>query len=527
MKKSNLLCVFFLSTILLAGCGETDERTKVVFYGWGNESEVALTQKFVDDYNASQNEIKVEYTSIPSDDYGIKIRNALATRNPPDVLIAGDGEIKPWIEMGGLANLDEYIENSEVFDLSDFWEEGQNRYLYNTETRMNGSGHYYGVMRDLSPTVLFYNKTAFKKIGIECISLSKEEAIAQYGEAKGFFEKDGKKYFNNQIAMDWEQMLELSKLNTSNPSSPYRNNDATTTYGIHYVNWFSLGWSVGVDSVQFVKDSTSSVGGRYEFSLNDDQPNYSVKEGNTLTVRGTTYNAGDVISYDDRESLTPDDKEKCNVLPSALEAMQFYVDLSATHKIAPNPDFTASTSQYQIFASGTQASMVVDSRYAVGIYRTLIKEEGNGSGFDWDCAPLPVHKYGRKAGHSGSLAYCISEKSRNKDAAFKFIEYINGEKGQTAFAEAGFTIPNTKSLSNSEVFLQSNKLPKNSQIFIDAASYQTVGDWGYLPSKDWIQPWAELLNGDVLNGKKTLKNALDEAEQETQNIIDKYYEKIY
>ena len=362
MKKSNLLCVFFLSTILLAGCGETDERTKVVFYGWGNESEVALTQKFVDDYNASQNEIKVEYTSIPSDDYGIKIRNALATRNPPDVLIAGDGEIKPWIEMGGLANLDEYIENSEVFDLSDFWEEGQNRYLYNTETRMNGSGHYYGVMRDLSPTVLFYNKTAFKKIGIECISLSKEEAIAQYGEAKGFFEKDGKKYFNNQIAMDWEQMLELSKLNTSNPSSPYRNNDATTTYGIHYVNWFSLGWSVGVDSVQFVKDSTSSVGGRYEFSLNDDQPNYSVKEGNTLTVRGTTYNAGDVISYDDRESLTPDDKEKCNVLPSALEAMQFYVDLSATHKIAPNPDFTASTSQYQIFASGTQASMVVDSR---------------------------------------------------------------------------------------------------------------------------------------------------------------------
>ena len=527
MQKKNLLFVALLTTVLLAGCGETDDRTKITFYGWGNETEVSLTEKFVNEYNASQNEIKVEYTPIPSDDYGIKIRNALASRNPPDVLIAGDGEIKPWIEMGGLANLDPFLEKSTVFDLDDFWEEGQNRYLYNTETRMNGSGHYYGIMRDLSPTVLFYNKTAFRKVGVECISITAEESLSKYGTDKGFFEYDGKKYFNNQVAMDWEQMLELSKLNTSNVSSPYRNNMATTSYGIHYVNWFSLGWSVGVDSVQFVKDSSKKTGGYYEYSLNDDTPNYSVKEGNTLVINNVTYNAGDVISYDDRAYMSADDKQKCHVLPSALEAMQFYVDLSATHKIAPNPDFTATTGQYQIFASGNQSAMVVDSRYAVGIYRTLIKEEGNGSGFDWDCAPLPVHKYGKKAGHSGSLAYCISEKSKNKDAAFKFIEYINGEKGQKAFAEAGFTIPNTKTLSNSESFLQSDKSPKNSKIFIDAAGYQTVGDWGYLPSKDWIQPWANVLNSDVLNGTKSLKDALDATEEETQKIIDKYYEKIY
>ena len=69
--------------------------------------------------------------------------------------------------------------------------------------------------------------------------------------------------------------------------------------------------------------------------------------------------------------------------------------------------------------------MIVDSRYAVGIYRSLIKEPGKGNGFEWDCAPLPVHENGIKAGHSGSLAYCISAKSKNKDAAFKFIEYIN------------------------------------------------------------------------------------------------------
>lgn len=529
MRKRYFMSVGLISLILLSGCGgNSDGRTEITFYGWGNETEVSLTQKFVDDYNNSQNEIKVNYTAIPSDDYGTKIRNALASRNPPDVLIAGDGEIKPWIENGGLASLDDFINNSEVFDLSDFWEEGQNRYLYNIETRTNGSGHYYGIMRDLSPTVLFYNKTAFKRVGVNCISLSKEECLSTYGVAKGFFEIEGVKYFNNQIPMNWDEMLELAKLNTSNSASPHQNNKATTTYGIHYVNWFSLGWSVGVDSVQFVKDENSKIGGRYEFSLNDTKPNYSVKEGQTISLsNGVTYQEKEVIAYDDRALLTEADKLNCYELPSAVEAMQFYVDLSTKYQVAPKPSFTQSTSQYSIFASGNQASMIVDSRYAVGIYRSLIKEEGNGNGFDWDCAPMPVHEHGIQAGHSGSLAYCISQKSKNKEAAFKFIEYINGVKGQTAFAEAGFTIPNTKTLSNSEVFLQSDKLPKNSKVFVEAAAYQTVGDWGYLPSKDWISPWANKLNSDVLNGKADLKTALDNSANETQTIIDNYYKNVY
>lgn len=529
MKKKYVASNFLVFLMLLSGCGGNESgKTEITFYGWGNETEVSLTQRFVDEYNASQNEIEVKYTAIPSEDYGTKIRNALASRNPPDVLIAGDGEIKPWIENNGLAVLDDYISNSTVFDLSDFWEEGQNRYLYNVETRMNGSGHYYGLMRDLSPTVLFYNKTAFNRVGVTCISLSVEECMNQYGVAKGYFEVGGKKYFNNQIPMNWSEMLELAKLNTSNPSSSYHNSSATTTYGIHYVNWFSLGWSVGVDSVQFVKDETSRIGGRYEFSLNDTAPNYSVKEGQTVTLsNGTVYKEKELIAYDDRKLLTSDDKANCYELPSAVEAMQFYVDLSTKYQVAPKPSFTNSTSQYSIFASGNQAAMIVDSRYAVGIYRSLIKEEGNGSGFDWDCAPMPVHEHGIKAGHSGSLAYCISQKSRNKDAAFKFIEYINGVEGQTAFAEAGFTIPNTKTLSNSDVFLQPDKLPKNSKVFVEAAAYQTVGDWGYLPSKDWISPWANKLNSDVLNGISDLKTSLDNSQVETQKIIDGYYKDIY
>lgn len=526
-------------TALMGNAANYGNRTEITFFGWGNESEVALTEQFVDEYNNSQDKIYVKYTSIPSTDYGIKITNSLYSKNPPDVLLAGDGEIKPWIELNGLAKLDNYLKNSTEIDINDFWEEGQNRYYYNPNIRRNGDYknpslvegcHHYGVMRDLSPTVLFYNKTAFNKVGVTVISMTAEEQIAQYGFARGY--DPANKLFNDKIAMTYEEMLELAKVNTfnTNASSAYRNPNATTTYGIHYVNWFSLGWSCNANSLQWVRDSNYTLGGYYKYTLNDTHKNYSVKPGQTITVgegiKETTYTEGQLIQYDnltDVDKLPQEELDKLNVLPSALEATQDYVNLSATYKVGPKPDFTSSSSvsQYSMFTSGNQVAMIADSRYAVGIYRNLIKDR-----FEWNCAPLPKYENGVDSGHSGSLAYCISEKSKNKDAAFEFIEYINGKEGQSAFTEAGFTIPNTKTLSNSETFLQKRKSPTNSYLFVEAASYQTVGDWGFLPSKDWITPWSTLLNSKVLNGEMELKYALDSTQGATQLKIDEYYQNI-
>ncbi len=531
------------SRLILSGSVKNIEnRTVITFYGWGNASEVALTRQFVDSYNESQDKIFVQYTSIPSSDYQTKITNSLYSRTPPDVLLAGDGEIKPWIEVNGLAELDDYLKDSSI-DLDDFWEEGQNRYYYNIQRRMNGNYkdpqykaqgyHHYGIMRDLSPTVLFYNKTAFEKVGIKVISLNEKDCLEKYGVARGFFQVDDQYYFNDQIAMTWDETLAISRMNTLNTAADAsnRNPKAVTTYGIHYVNWFSLGWSCNSNSLQWVRDDTYSLGGRYVFTLDDPRPNYSVKEGKTITigsgVRETTYTEGQLIRFDnldDAAALTTAEKEEyLYTLPSSLQAMQDYVDLSATYKVAPRPDFmnSSSVSQYSVFTSGNQTAMIVDSRYAVGIYRQLIKNN-----FEWNCAPLPHYEHGVASGHSGSLAYCISNKSTHKKEAFEFIEYINGLEGQSAFAEAGFTIPNTKSLSNSNVFLQKKKDPTNSIMFVDAASYQTVGDWGFLPSKDWISPWANLLNTKVLNGDMTLIDACNASRDTTQKIIDDYYKGI-
>lgn len=582
MKKKFLFVAnLSLLSVVLSSCAildfwndSSEGKTKLVFFGWGNSAEVALTEEFVDEFNNSQNEIYVEYTSIASDSYATKIRNALSRSEVPDVIIAGDGEIKPWIEMDGLAELDDFIENSTVFDLDDFYQEGQNRYYYNKNIRQNyrhdvkeeykNDFHYYGIMRDLSPSVLFYNVQAFEKVGINIISIPKDEIDAynlSHGtsyEAVGYKEyevspdqnlkktknydntKDVYRVFNNQIPMTWEwdnesvdangtgggkgELLDLAKILTRTNSYTI----PTTRYGVFYNNWFSLGWSVGANSLQWIEDETKNIGGRYEFSLGDTRSNYKVKEGCTIKVNNHTYKENELVAYGDLSYVNSDIalKNQCYELPSALEATQFYVDLSSKWGYSPKPDFTSSTSQYALFSSGNSVAMTLDTRYSVGIWRKSIKKPGQSGGFDWDCAPAPIHKNGIPSGHSGSLAYCIPKKSKNKEAAFKFIEYINGEEGQTAFAKEGYTIPNTKTLAASDAFLVRGAKPYNSKIFVDAAEYQKVGDWGFLPDKDWISIWATEFNSKVLSGETTLIESIERTKDRTQQKIDEYYKDI-
>ena len=100
-KRILFICCLFLGVLTLYSCGEENSsgKTTITFFGWGNETEVALTEQFVNEYNESQEEIYVKYTSIPSEDYATKIGKALRSKNPPDVLIAGDGEIKHGLNL--------------------------------------------------------------------------------------------------------------------------------------------------------------------------------------------------------------------------------------------------------------------------------------------------------------------------------------------------------------------------------------------------------------------------------------------
>ena len=518
---TTVFCLVCLVLVVIA-CDDENSGKTISFYTWGNETEITIFRELVEQFNSTNSDgITVKMTPVPSGDYETKIDNVLKGRNVPDVIVAGDGEIKPWIEQGGIEPLDTYVQSSSIIDLNKMWEDGVNRYRYDVNARKGGQGELYGIMRDYSPSVLFYNIDAFEAVGVNCISMSKEESIATYGDGSAYFTHNGQEYFNNKVALNWVELLTLSQKLTSHSKAPVRNDDSITEFGLYVINWFCFGWSVGANCLEWVPDSSLSTGGKYEFTLFDEMKNYIVTEGNTVTVNGTTYNEGEIISYGDKVHLTAADKQACLELPSSMEAMQYFVDLSAKHYVSPKPDVTASSSDYSLFSS-QKCAMLINTRYAVGVFRKTIDASSRDS-FRWDVAPLPVYDGGIAAGHSGSEAYCITKKSKNKVEAWKFIEFLSGPVGQAAFAEAGFTIPNTMELASSETFLQSDKNPKNSQIFVDAAYYQKTGDWGYLPSKAWINTWATDLNDGVLGGKMSLTELKANTSAETQDIIDRYY----
>ena len=116
--------------------------------------------------------------------------------------------------------------------------------------------------------------------------------------------------------------------------------------------------------------------------------------------------------------------------------------------------------------------MVLSSRRATPTFRRI-------TAFDWDVAPLPRHR--RPAGILHSDAYCLTRASRAKDAAWRFVEFALGRRGQELTARSGRTVPSLVEVSRSRAFLDPEARPASSHVFLDGIAHvrrvPTVSTW--------------------------------------------------
>ena len=566
----------------------SSDVAQVEFWINGDEYELEVFTDLVNRFNNKyEGKIRVDIKQKPSDGYETAVQTALSG-SKLDVFYVGDAGYKSYAEQGLLYDITDLVANSPVYDLSTMWSNVVTRYKYDVNTKLSGtdSGRYYGVPKDIGPTVIYYNETEFDRAGIKIISVDAADLDAYNNGAKddrgntkadmgldgvtvkeyGYFVANGQKYFNNQIPMSWDETVEVSNVLQNSMTNP-------NAYGYFTEWWFNYGWSVGGDCIQFVPTTDANHnGGWYDFTLADATPNYIVADDvASVTVNGNTYNAGEIISYQDKLGLTGTssagesyskeissevlalvDEGKLNKLPSQREAFTEFVRLAAKtntvvdtvdgvnlygYGITPTPSSIGSDAgKTQAFAQG-EIGMLVDGRWNV----TYFRDPDSGVDFVWDVCPLPMYReydvegfgperevtvHGIEAGHSGSVGLCINSNSSVKNAAWVFIEFVGSEEGQSAQAAKGFAIPLQVELANSEVFLQSDKMPRNSKIFIDAAEIQGAGDWWYLTDNAWIDDWAGVLNGDVRNGKKTMTEFFESsAFNSTYGKLLKYTEK--
>jgi len=145
--------------------------------------------------------------------------------------------------------------------------------------------------------------------------------------------------------------------------------------------------------------------------------------------------------------------------PQAMAAIQWFVDLQVKHHVVPDAAAEKAEDSETRFMNGRTA-MFLDSRRVTPTFRTITT-------FDWDVAPLPNNGQG-KATILHSDAECMTAATKNKDAAWKFIEYANSVDGQTILASTGRTVPSLKAVAESAAFLDPNAKPANSRAWLDA-----------------------------------------------------------
>jgi multiple sugar transport system substrate-binding protein len=146
--------------------------------------------------------------------------------------------------------------------------------------------------------------------------------------------------------------------------------------------------------------------------------------------------------------------------PQTHEALRFFIDLRARYGVTPPENEGKSEDDVARFQEG-KLGMLFFSRRVVPALRTI-------KNFTWDVAPLPVYDATHQpATILHSDAYCMSKVTKDKAAAWDFIQYATGPDGQKLASELGRVVPSLKSVAESPAFLDSSRPPANSKVFLD------------------------------------------------------------
>jgi multiple sugar transport system substrate-binding protein len=138
--------------------GASGEPVKLVWGFWGSPEEKATHEKVAQAFMQEHPNITIEVWHQPWDDYFTKLQTIWASGDKsavPDVLFLWP--TPRYAADGVLENLDPYIQQSS-YNLNDYWPALLESATYNNSV--------YGLPRDISVEVLYYNKQVFDEAGV-------------------------------------------------------------------------------------------------------------------------------------------------------------------------------------------------------------------------------------------------------------------------------------------------------------------------------------------------------------------------
>ncbi len=130
---------------------------ELTFSVWGDPQELTILQSLADDFSKENPNVKITVTVSDWDTYWDKLQTQLAAGTPPDVF-AMDAPLYPdYQSRGVMLGLQNYIDR-DSFSLDDYYPAALQCY--------KTPDGYYGLPRDIQPSVLYYNKDMFDAAGV-------------------------------------------------------------------------------------------------------------------------------------------------------------------------------------------------------------------------------------------------------------------------------------------------------------------------------------------------------------------------
>lgn len=567
-------------TFGLAGCGGSAPKgsTEISFWYSASLTNNKIYRELINTYNEGQG--KEDGVWVEGENRQ-KVDSTQLYNNPPEVLVVSDENFKSYALDNLLLDMTFYYETMPGdYDEGDIPAGATEAFRFDTADntegkRMAGEGAaIQGVPFGSSVQSYYYSKTAFEGYGINIISVSEDElngsgtyakvqphGYAEYKEmpfdgavsSKNLAGETVYKVFNNRIPMNWEEFRYLSKCFTKT----YRK-DSPTKYGSATHHWFSFGWSVGGDCICY-------DGEKYTFTVADKTPNYLVTDPDGVTVNGTSYAAGEIVTYEDKvNAANIAETDGLYELPSQYDALAEFNRLTTpTDKEVDKgiPGYGISTTSGDGAANNLTIGDFAMFAWDMGAITTL---ESTNKG-NYDIAPLTQYReydggstyqkdgdgfaneylkvigvdYGDGV-YTGALATseegtpltgvraaCASYSAlvlpRNSDtekheAAWKFIRWAAGSEGQAILMQTNNIVPNQTELAISESYLSLGG-GKNYYALADSARYSDIGDWAYFEDGEWVTAWSGYFNNQLRTGFMTIEDFLNRTETSANNTI--------
>ncbi len=239
-KTIKSLVLGAVSLIALVSCGKTTKRDHLIFYVWGDNTELASYEKIARDYEAEAG-IKVE-VQLATGNYYENLNISFSSKDQaPDIFFTESGEFLSHLASNKIMNLEPYIQsgaldvktNSNSDGKIELWDVNS---AYQYDGKNVGKGDHYALIKDWSPDfIMWYNKSH----------------IDEYNKENNFKKGDAgyMEYPSKDVPMTWDEFLDMSyKLRKENRYGtmldrvPYK----------HLMEWIQMtGSSTWIDNKYF------------------------------------------------------------------------------------------------------------------------------------------------------------------------------------------------------------------------------------------------------------------------------------